>query len=493
MKRYFRIIVVLLILFAGPPQALRAATLTAAYPREPLSLDPHGPPDPAAWPFIFSGYQRLVTLKGATNELQPSLAVTWRISDDARLYTVVIKENQKFADGRPIDANAVRWSFDRAMEKGIVGPIYFRNLAGIDVLGPYTLRFILRRPEPSFLHSLTIAAASIVSPAVFGYPADYLDRHMLGSGPYRMDSWEPGRSLTLSARFETSNQARITKFKAVFKTSSVERTALLRQNSVQIVQAPDENDNGSGSESITVPDTTSVLLGFNCRRPRLADPRARLALAGAIDKHTLRSLPGIAVLDGGCNGLFPDPETGATGGSHTSAGNQDRPLALVFPSSPPWIGLVAAAIKVSLAEAGVSVELFEKNSSDYEASIGRGGFDLALMTPRRDVPHPWFLLNRLLNSSRPGLEANPAFFSNPEVDGLLEEARPVRDMKRGPALWRRIGEAAAREVPYVCLFSLKRRYLISGRVKNYTINPNQPDRLPLLDMTLEPDTAGREK
>src|SRR5215207_8670310 len=49
-------------------------------------------------------------------KFQPGLAESWEVSDDAKTYTFKLKQNVKFTDGTPFNAQAVKFTFDRVMD-----------------------------------------------------------------------------------------------------------------------------------------------------------------------------------------------------------------------------------------------------------------------------------------------------------------------------------------------------------------------------------------
>ena len=252
--------------------AVRADVLSAVFPAEPESLDPHKSIDPGAWTYIYPCYQRLTALKDDSIKPVPSLAVTWRISDDGAMYTFVLKQGLSFSDGIPVNARAVRSSFQRAVNLGLVGKLYFPDLLDVQELGPYTVRFILKQPSSSFLRALAFAGSSIVSPSALEHPPDYLDRHTQGSGPYELKEWLPGEKISLTSRRNQAITPSFKRFDALIEPESNKRMNMLADGRVRIAGglAPDElNSVSTRSGLIVYRNTgfTSTFLAFNCQRP----------------------------------------------------------------------------------------------------------------------------------------------------------------------------------------------------------------------------------
>ena len=63
-------------------------------------------------------YDGLVRYKPGTLEVEPALADSWDISDDGSTYTFHLREGVSFHDGTPFNADAVKFNFDRMLERG---------------------------------------------------------------------------------------------------------------------------------------------------------------------------------------------------------------------------------------------------------------------------------------------------------------------------------------------------------------------------------------
>jgi dipeptide transport system substrate-binding protein len=138
-------------------------------------------------------YNRLVDFKVGTTELQPSLAESWEVSDDGKVYTfhlrkgVKFQSNKYFTPTRDFNADDVTFSFMRQKDPqhpyhNVSGGSYsnFESLefgqliTAIDKPDEYTVRFTLARAEAPFVADLAWYFASVLS-------AEYADA-MLKAG-----------------------------------------------------------------------------------------------------------------------------------------------------------------------------------------------------------------------------------------------------------------------------------------------------------------------
>ncbi|MEW5722305.1 MAG: ABC transporter substrate-binding protein [Thermodesulfobacteriota bacterium] len=467
-----------------------AETLLAALPVGPDNLDPHQDPDPRALTFIHPCYQRLTALRAEDGRPEPSLAVTWRLSEDGRWYTFVLKEGETFSDGRPVDAEAVLYSFQRTMVPGRAGSRLCPELTGLRVLGPHTVRFILSRPSVSFLYFLASAPASIVSPGAAGLAPDHLDRNSLGSGPYRVESFRPGREITLAARTEAGLKPRIDRFTVFFQPDPDERKEMLCAGQVHLAE---DLDPGIGTAFEFETDVTLVsaplyrgrLLAFNTARSWLDRTEVRRALALVLDSEEPARLD--PWLGGTRTAGPPAPARFQASGPPPGAPEEeallenetaDRPartLALAFDPGVPGLEAQARWVARRLNDLGLEVSLAE-----YRGPLPReNGYDLLLFDPAPVLGGPWGWLENLVGSG------NLACFQDPEVLDLLEQARTASgDNRRRAGLYGRLEEIMKNKVPYVFLYQHRKRIGLSRQVKAFILNPFLPQAYPLTEMDL---------
>ncbi|MBU2547029.1 MAG: ABC transporter substrate-binding protein [Proteobacteria bacterium] len=499
------IVTLAILLISVPISAPRAAeTVVAALPEEPAGLDPHLYFDPAASTFIFPCYQRLVGFKPGGTEPEPELALTWRISDDGLLYTFVLRQGQVFSDNRPVNAETVRASFQRALGLGRVQRSQFPTLADIQILGPCTIRFVLTRQTPDFVHALASSAGSIVSPGASEQTPGYLEKNTLGSGSYTLRSWEPGREIVLSVREDLAGRPAIERFVGRFEASPAGRLemVLLGQADAALKLDPDQSarlEADPGTDLVVTPVLKTRLLALNCRRPWLDRPEARRALALAIDRHELPSaLPAssytnqTAPLPRGMWGVRTDMAAPRYDSLEARAaldriGRPDRELVLVVADTPARSRDEARIIVNHLEAVGLKVKTAACPEDRFETALKAGEFDLALVWRRSRLGDPQTYLLELLSSDRPGgPEGNTAFYANPVVDDLLRRAGSEKRPSPRLRLFERVQKTAVEDTPYVFFYQLNELAGISKWIGGADRNPLRPLVLPLGRMTKAP-------
>lgn len=148
-----------------------------------------------------------------TTKVEPYLATEWTTSNDGKTYTFKLDPKAKFPSGKPIDAKAVKYSFDRAVKMGSCG-FFFANaqepdpalLDSVKAVDAQTVEFTLTRKNASWLHAMTSPVLGIVDPSVVEQhggvskkPNEWMASHATGGGPYVLESYQPGRKAVYAA------------------------------------------------------------------------------------------------------------------------------------------------------------------------------------------------------------------------------------------------------------------------------------------------------
>ncbi|MDQ0233064.1 ABC transporter substrate-binding protein [Metabacillus malikii] len=120
------------------------------------------------------------------------LATRYDVSDDGLVWTVQLRENVTFSDGKPLTADDVTFTFETAMTNGSV--LDFQALEKVEAAGPTTVKFTLKTPQSTFVNSLV--ATGIVPKHAYG--KEYAE-HPIGSGPYQFVQWDKGQQLIVKA------------------------------------------------------------------------------------------------------------------------------------------------------------------------------------------------------------------------------------------------------------------------------------------------------
>ena len=154
------------LILLGLSTAAMAATpkdvLVVAQIAEPKSMDPATVTAVNDFRILMNVYDGLVRYKDGTLEVEPSLAESWDISDDGKVYTFQLRKGVKFHDGTDFNAEAVKFNFDRMLVKDHpqagTGPFplsfFFSAIKETTVKGSHTVSFRMDDPYAPLLLSL---------------------------------------------------------------------------------------------------------------------------------------------------------------------------------------------------------------------------------------------------------------------------------------------------------------------------------------------------
>lgn len=144
---------------------------------------------------IFNG----LTAHDGNNEVVPGLAKSWEYDEDACTYTFHLEENVKWHDGEPFTADDVKFTIEAIMnpENGSENAPNYEDVEAINVIDENTISFQLSAPNVAFLDYMTMAI--LPEHLLEGEDMQESDffRHPVGTGPYKLESWDAGQAITL--------------------------------------------------------------------------------------------------------------------------------------------------------------------------------------------------------------------------------------------------------------------------------------------------------
>ena len=165
---------------------------------------------------LFNG----LTAHDGENRITPALAKSWEFEEDSCTYTFHLEEDVKWHDGEPFTAGDVRFTIEAIMdpENGSENAPNYEDVEEIAVIDDHTVVFKLSAPNAAFLDYMAIAM--LPRHLLEGEDMQTSDffRHPVGTGPYRLESWETGQAITLvknEAYFQGAPQIDTIVFKIV--------------------------------------------------------------------------------------------------------------------------------------------------------------------------------------------------------------------------------------------------------------------------------------
>ena len=470
---------------------------------QPLTFDPaltHGGPD-GALGHIFSG---LVQLDGDLR-VQPDLAAGWDVDDTGTIYTFYLYHNAVFHDGRPLTAEDVIFSWERAADpttgsdtaQTYLGDIVGLNekvagetqqIAGLQALDAHTLQVRIDAPKVYFLAKLAYPVAFVVDRHNVGDAG--WQREPNGSGPFRLRAWRDDELMVLE-RNEDYYRRPPELAHVVLRMDAGLSLARYEQGQIDLVGV-----GGANLERVQDPNSSlfaqlrtgvsmcTTYVGFNSRQPPFDDARVRQAFVQALDRERLVSglldgnaLPAAGPLPPGMPGYVAreprhafDPQQARALLEEAGFNAQTLPQLTYTTSGYGEVGAFeAAVISMWQDNLGVSVQPqlldpFVYNEQLYAGNVGH----LFSSGWCADYPDPQNFLDVLFHSDS---AQNLGGFHDAQIDAMLEEARAIPDVAQRLATYGEIEARIVDQSAAVFVAHSLSAVLVKPHVQGYRLTP----------------------
>lgn len=228
-------------------------------------------------------YDSLLRVNPKDGSLMPGLASRWTISEDAKTFTFVLRENVKWHDGTLLTPDDVVFTLNALSNPKVrVNPAAdFGPIAAVEATDAHTVRITFRE---AYCAALTYIGTVNILPAhmLEGKNLSAVENeNLIGTGPLILKNWQDTlATFTANGQYwDGAPQVR----DWTFRMFSDERAAYeaLRQKQIDVLAVSAEQ---TGTPGITFSANEFYGLALNTARPPLDDPRIRQALASALDK-----------------------------------------------------------------------------------------------------------------------------------------------------------------------------------------------------------------
>ncbi len=453
---------------------------------------------------LYSGLVRL------TPELQivPELAERWDVSEDGTVYTFTLREGLTFADGRPLTAEDVQYSWERATDPetgsrtaatylndiaGVTDKLADRanEISGLEVVDERTLVVTLDGPKPYFLAKLTYPTSYVVDRETVD--DESLETWALSpnpSGPYTLKEYREFEALIFE-RNETYPTlpavknvvyllSNVADPLTMFKSGGVDLLFLDNTDAEQI-RRPSDPLNAQLQSGTSL---CTTLMQMNNTLPPFDDVQVRRAFALAVDKDALNTLLAND-LSVRADTILPPAMPGySLELAQEQAANQNNVVlaqealaASRYADGLPPIIITATGLGNAERDdlnamiqnwretlgADVSVEFVNSTSN-----LRQNGGHMVSYGWCADYPDPQNFLDVLYHSES---DFNVASFNDPVIDDLLEQARVELDVSARLLLYQFIEGQLLRDGVAIPLLHSVSDVLVSERLEGYVVSP----------------------
>ena len=433
----------------------------------PVSLDPAFATGAKSIQYIqqiFSG----LTGFDKDGYLQPDIADTWLISEDAHTYTFTIKDNATYHSGRKVTSIDIQYSWERALKSqnkknvlnylgDILGAREFSsgdidNLEGFNIIDDSKFEIKLVSPTPYFISKLSHSHTFLVDSEQFARYSENnraWEANPIGTGPFVMGDWLPGVIMYLYPYPDYHlNKPEIDslifrlyggKPALMYQSGEIDATTLFSDEVIDIYNSDLIFGGSPVKEQNLIKSTemSTYYIGFNTQSIPFDDINVRKAFAQSSNVETIVSNYFESVHQN-AYGLIPpqmpdfnsnldnndyiyDPESAL---NYLSNSNYylDKTLPDIFYNTPGYSGpnaLISEIINSWIDNLGVNITTNVIPPDQYYYSIDKVSYDIYDYGWIADIPDPHNFLYSLFHSKA---GSNVSKYNNPDYDSLIDLA-----------------------------------------------------------------------
>jgi peptide/nickel transport system substrate-binding protein/oligopeptide transport system substrate-binding protein len=408
----------------------------------------------------------------------PHLAEEISAEDGGRKYRIRLRPEIRFHDGRRLTSRDVRYSFERLLgTPGDSGSGQFAairgareilegrasDLSGFQIHSAREFTIELTSPVSFFPVLLSHVAAGIVPEGTPRRIGSSLKEGAIGTGPYRVVRFDPGRRLDLERNpfYWRDGYPRSRGLAFSFGKSPAEIVAGFRAGRLAVAFDLDAADVEALRRDATfaagyreAPSLVTYFILFNRHRGPTAEPAERRRLVAAVDADALvrqtlgrRAIPAHGLIPPGLLGYEPTPPAS---GDAAALRPEDRPtVGNVFAAAvhPTFIGEYAAVyrgIEAAFRAAGITLRSANNTMAEYLTAFTRGTADMILGRWVADYPDT--------DTFFQGLRATWANVGSPDIDDLINRGSTETDPAARHAIYRELETILRREALLLPLF-----------------------------------------
>ena len=503
------VLVIVLVASGGGSSGPVAGELRLPGP-EPLTLDPAIAQDADSALYIVEIFGGLLTLDPQL-KLQPDLATEIptaenggkKVNADGTVtYTFHIRDNALFHDRKPVRADDMKFSLERAADpatQSLVSEFFLgdvvgvkeklrgqaQEVSGVRVVDPTTVEITIARDLPNFLYKLTYPTAYVVDKTQVQSDNNWT-RHPNGTGPYELNEWSLGERIVLKANDRYHLGAPSVKTVryllagsgiTLYESGDVDVTGVALDD-LERVQDPADPLNKQYKRGTSL---SIDYLGFNTNAPPFDDPNVRKAFAMAIDRQQIAStifknaipvansidMPSMPAYNQAAQPPQFDPAEAKRLLAQSKYGGPSGLPSITLAES--GAGAVAgpatnAMIGMWHDNLGVDVQIQQAESATFFQDIDQGRYQMFLLAWIMDYPDEEDILNIHFDSASPN---NNTFYKNTQVDQLLRQALLEPDPQRRIQEYQQAEQIILNDVPWLPLFFGEYNVLIKPYVQNY--------------------------
>ncbi len=517
MKRMIMMILVAVVVMAGAAHAAPkkdsrhdGGSLSYGEYGRPATLDPITSNEMISLRITELIFNGLVGIS-EKQELVPELAERWESSKDGRTYTFFLRKDVTWhpREGeapKPFTADDVVFTYKVMMHPRTITPLKVRYefIDTVEKVDDYTVRFTLKRPILNALAKFSFKIIPKHGPAnqQFLTRDDPFVQHPIGTGPYMFKSVTSEREIILAANDNYfKGRPHLNQFAAKPFADQNIMTQALMFNAIDMIVLVNPRDipEIQGDKRFVLKPYNALsysFFGYNVRNPFLADKRVRQAITLAVNRQEM-----LDSFFGGQGTIISGPfapgswaynldvqpaafdapkaiallqDAGFTKGADGFMQKDGKPLTLSLKvpieKESEAVKRVVLAFKNYLKNIGADIKVEFKEWQAWKEDVFlEHDFDIIFASWVFDDSAD---ISSLFHSGEIGAwKNNFGGYSNPEVDGLINESKLTLDHEKRRTINRKLHALLAEENPYTFLWTLTNYAAYRDKVRRVAIHP----------------------
>lgn len=472
-------------------------TFTAALGVMPSNFDPTNLVGAGDMNATRTCYEPLVEEVRGTTDLEPWLAESYEVPD-AKTYIFKLRSGVKFADGTDLNAEAVVYSYERAMAFVSSISTLVQEIESVEATDDMTVTIRLKSDNSGFLYN--VAKIGIISPTWCkenekdgDWAQEYCARHTCGTGPYQVSGFEEDQYYTMT-KFEDywkgwkDNQ--IDTIQTLIVKDNATQIQMLNSGEVDKLQIPiTENlDILEANDKIDVLTQGSLqtnIFTFNTQKAPFNDPLVREAVTLAMDYEGVKNnvYNGKATVPTGFmpalfaehNDEIPEQKQDLEKAKELmkQSGVGECSISVHLCEGSDDQVQMAQILQSNLAEIGITLEIkvmpwlsmVEENSSPDTAP------EMSALNMGAFTGDGVFFLKQNFHSMYSGQPYNWSFYENPEFDKVIDEAAATVDAEKKQKLLDQAQQILADTCAALYIVSPDSVEAINNQYKGFMIHP----------------------
>ena len=476
--------------------------ITVAFSSLGATLDPVDNTDGISSTFIYGTYDRLIKFAVKDGNMaddktyEPSIAKSWDLSEDGLTWTFYIDENARFANGDPVTAEDVEFSFNRCASRENGEFVYgLTRISETTVIDSHTIEFKLSQLCPTFLQLIEMYPFAICSKAqVEAQPDNWLASNTAGSGPYTITKYETSTEVVLEAREDYwGERASNNKIIVQLVKEPSSRKMLIEKGDIDFATdlTPKDLDSLDALPDVDVlsePSNTILFFQMNVGMAPFDNVKVRQAISYALPYETLvssvmnnranlmkSSVPSIMEGHVANENTFYQQDLEKAKALLAEAGYEDG-LEFEFTLGSGFQDWEddAVLIQAELAKIGVTMNITKMDRSQFlDLMRERDKLQACITRFISYVNDPGYTTGMLFVS---GADFNYNNYSNPAFDELHQLAEATLDPQERLDTLARMQEMIKEDAPIAGLYEYNNSVAVRSNVSGFVFFPDRTTR-----------------